>query len=124
MRALPVAVTLVGQARRGRAIRTSARRPIQEPGLSGRDAVLTIIGRHNARKLPDCGMPARGQVIDLAGAKVPGIGTVILIRDHDYRRSPNPADCDPEVYDAHSGSAWTPGPASRLAGLGGIVLAS
>ena len=53
-------------------------------GLLGRDAVLTIIGLQNAGKLPDCGAPAREQVIDLAGAGDAGIGTVIFIRDHEY----------------------------------------
>jgi hypothetical protein len=52
--------------------------------LLSSDAVLTIIGRQNAGKLPDCGAPARAQVIDLAGAGDAGIGTVILIRDHEY----------------------------------------
>ena len=42
--------------------------------LLGRDAVLTIIGRQNAGKLPDCGAPAREQVVDLAGAGDAGIG--------------------------------------------------
>jgi len=49
VRALPVAVTLMDQAR------------AWKHGLLGRDAVLTIIGLRNA-----------------------GIGTVILIRDHEY----------------------------------------
>jgi hypothetical protein len=53
-------------------------------GLLGRDAVLTIIGLQNAGKLPDYGAPAREQVIDLAGAGDAGIGTVILLRDHEY----------------------------------------
>jgi hypothetical protein len=53
-------------------------------GLLGRDAVLAIIGLQNAGKLPDCGAPAREQVIDLAGAGDAGIGTVIFIHDHDY----------------------------------------
>jgi hypothetical protein len=84
-------------------------------GLLGRDAVLTIIGLRNAGKLPDCGTPAREQVIDLAGAGDARIGTVILIRDHEYvcedrgaradaietagAASQIPADCHPEVYD-------------------------
>ena len=53
-------------------------------GLLGRDAVLAIIGLQNAGKLPDCGAPAREQVIDLAGVGDAGIGTVIFIRDHEY----------------------------------------
>ena len=52
-------------------------------GLLGRDAVLAIIGLQNAGKLPDCGAPAREQVIDLAGAGDARIGTVIF-RDHEY----------------------------------------
>jgi hypothetical protein len=35
-------------------------------------------------KLPDCGAPAQEQVIGLAGAGDAGIGTVILIGDHEY----------------------------------------
>jgi hypothetical protein len=53
-------------------------------GLLGRDAVPTITGLQNAGKLPDCGAPAREQVIGLAGAGDAGIGTVILIGDHEY----------------------------------------
>jgi hypothetical protein len=53
-------------------------------GLLGRDAVLTVIGPRNAGKLPDCGAPARELVTGLAGAGDAGIGTVILIRDHEY----------------------------------------
>jgi hypothetical protein len=53
-------------------------------GLPGRDAVLTVIGLQNAGKRPDCGVPAREQVIDLVRAGDAGIGTVILIRDHEY----------------------------------------
>ena len=127
MRALPVAVTLVGQARARKGNKDLGNR-LADPaaGLSGRDAVLTIIGRQNARKLPDCGMPARGQVIDLAGARDAGIGTVILIRDHEYgEASQIPADCNPEVYDEGFWSrvdAWAG--QFGLAGLGGIVLAS
>jgi hypothetical protein len=53
-------------------------------GLPGRDAVPTITGLQNAGKLPDCGTPAREQVIGVAGAGDAGIGTVILIGDHEY----------------------------------------
>lgn len=53
-------------------------------GLLGRDAVLTVIRLQNAGKRPDCGTPAREQVTSLAGAGDAGIGTVILIRDHEY----------------------------------------
>jgi hypothetical protein len=56
----------------------------QAVGLLGRDATLAIIGLHNAGKLPNCGTPAREQVIDLAGAGDDGIGTVILTRDDEY----------------------------------------
>ena len=85
MRALPVAVTLTDQAR-ARKHDTDLGNRLTDPafGLLGRDAVLTVIGLQNAGKLPDCGAPAREQVIDLAGAGDAGIGTVILIRDHEY----------------------------------------
>ena len=85
MRALPVAVTLMDQAR-ARKLDTnlSHRLADQAFSLPGRDAVLTIIGLQNAGKLPDCGMPARAQVAGLAEAGDAGIGTVILIRDHEY----------------------------------------
>jgi hypothetical protein len=55
----------------------------QAVGLRGRDAVLTIIRLQNAGKPPDCGTPAREQVIDLAGAGDAEIGAMILTRDHD-----------------------------------------
>ena len=85
MRALPVAVALMDQARAWKSDKDLGNR-LADPaaGLSGRDAVLTIIGLQNAGKLPDYGTPAREQVIDLAGAGDAGIGTVILIRDHEY----------------------------------------
>ena len=41
-------------------------------GILGRDVVVEIIGLRNAGKRPDCGAPAREQVIDLAGAGTPG----------------------------------------------------
>ena len=53
-------------------------------GFLGRDAVLTVVGLQNAGKRPGCGPPAREQVTGLAGAGDAGIGTVILIRDHEY----------------------------------------
>jgi len=56
----------------------------QASGILGRDAVLTIIGLQIAGTLPDGGTPAREQVSDLAGAGDAEIGTVILIRDHEY----------------------------------------
>ena len=85
MRALPAAVTLMDQARAWRNDTDLGNR-LTDPafGLLGRDAVLTVIGLQNAGKRPDCGTPAREQVIDLAGAGDAGIGTVILIRDHEY----------------------------------------
>jgi hypothetical protein len=87
VRALPAAVTLAGQARAWKHDTDLGNRVTgQAFGLLGRDAVLTIIGLRNAGKVPDCGTPAREQVIDLAGAGDAGIGTVILIRDHEYVR--------------------------------------
>ena len=85
MRALPVAVTLMDQARAQKRDTDLGNR-LTDPafGLLGRDAVLTVIGLQNAGNRPDCGLPAREQVIDLAGAGGAGIGTVILIRDHEY----------------------------------------
>jgi hypothetical protein len=56
----------------------------QASGRPGRDAVLAVIGLQNAGKRPDCGAPAREQVTGLAGAGDAGIGTVILIRGHEY----------------------------------------
>jgi len=87
VRALPVAVTLMDQARAWKHDTDLGNRLTNRAsGLLGRDAVLTIIGLRNAGKLPDCGTPAREQVIDLAGAGDAGIGTVILIRNHEYVR--------------------------------------
>ena len=85
MRALPAAVTLMDQARAWKN-NTDLGNRLTDPafGLLGRDAVLAIIGLQNAGKLPDCATPAREQVIDLAGTGDAGIGTVILIRDHEY----------------------------------------
>ena len=85
MRALPVAVTLMDQARAWKHDTDLGNR-LSDPavGLLGRDAVLPIIGLQNAGKLPDCGTPARDQVIDLAGAGDAEIGAMILTRDHDY----------------------------------------
>jgi hypothetical protein len=84
VRALPVALTLMDQARaRKHDTDLGNRLADQVFGLLGRDAVLTIIGLQNAGKLPDCGVPAREQVIHLAGAGDPGIGTVILRGEED-----------------------------------------
>ena len=83
-RALPAALTLMNQARaRKHDTDLGNRLTDQAFGLLGRDAVLAIIGLQNAGKLPDCGAPAREQVIDLAGAGDARIGTVIF-RDHEY----------------------------------------
>ena len=85
MRALPVAVTLMDQARAWKHDTDLGNRLTgQAVGLRGHDAVLTIIGLQNAGKLPDCGTPARDQVIGLAGAGDAEIGAMILTRDHDY----------------------------------------
>ena len=60
MRALPVAVTLMDQARaRKHDTDLSNRLTDQAFGLLGRDAVLTIIGLHYAGRLPGCSAPAR-----------------------------------------------------------------
>ena len=85
MRALPVAVALMDQAR-ARERDTDLGNRLADPafGILGRDAVLAVIGLQNAGKRPDCGTPAREQVTGLAGAGDAGIGTVILIRDHGY----------------------------------------
>jgi hypothetical protein len=85
VRALPVAVTLMDQARAWKHDTDLGNR-LTDPafGLLGRDAVLTVIGLRNAGKRPGCGAPAREQVTGLAGAGDAGIGTVILIRDHEY----------------------------------------
>jgi hypothetical protein len=85
VRALPAAVTLMDQARaRKHDTDLGNRLTDQASGLLGRDAVLTVIGLQNAGKVPDCGAPAREQVTGLAGAGDAGIGTVILIGDHEY----------------------------------------
>ena len=85
MRALLVALTLMDQARACMHDKDLGNRVTgQAVGLLGRDAVLTITGLQNAGTLPDCGTPAREQVIGLAGAGDAGIGTVIMTRDHRY----------------------------------------
>jgi hypothetical protein len=85
VRVLPAAVPLMDQAR-ARKHDTGLGNRLTDPafGLLSRDAVLTVIGLQNAGKRPDCGTPAREQVIDLARAEDAGIGAVILIRDHEY----------------------------------------
>jgi hypothetical protein len=85
VRALSAALTLMDQARAWKHDTDLGNR-LADPaaGLLGRDAVLTITGPRNAGKPPGCGTPAREQVIGLAGAGEAGIGTVILIRDHEY----------------------------------------
>ena len=62
MRALPVALRLLDQARvRKRDTDLGNRLTAQAFGLLGRPAVPTIIGLHNAGKLPDCGtVPGAG----------------------------------------------------------------
>ena len=85
MRARPAAVTLMGQARaREHDTDLGNRLAGQAAGLPGGDGVLAVTGRRDAGELPDCGAPAREQVTGLAGAGDAGIGTVILIRDHEY----------------------------------------
>jgi hypothetical protein len=85
VRELPVALALMDQARAWKHDTDLGNRLAdQAVDLLGRNAVLTIIGLQNAGKVPDCGTPAREQVTGLAGAGDAGIGTVILIRDHEY----------------------------------------
>ena len=73
MRALPVVVTLMDRARAWKHDTDLGNRVTDQAfGLLGRDAVLTVIGLQNAGKRPDCGTPAREQVIDLAGRGTPG----------------------------------------------------
>ena len=73
MRALPAAVTLMDQARAWKHDTGLGNRLTDRAfGLLGRGAVLPVIGLQNAGKRPDCGAPAREQVIDLAGAGTPG----------------------------------------------------
>lgn len=87
MRALPVALTLMDRARaRKHAADPGNRLTGQAFGLPGRDAVLTVNGLQDAGKVPDCGAPAREQGIGLAGAGDAGIGSVILIGDHEHVR--------------------------------------
>ena len=85
MRALSAAVTLMDQARTWKHDTDLGNR-LTDPafGLLGRDAVLTVIGRQNTGKRPDCGTRAREQVTGLPGAGDAGIDTAILIRDHEY----------------------------------------
>jgi hypothetical protein len=69
MRALPVALALMDQARAWKHDEDLSNRLTgQAAGLPGHDGVLTIIGPQNAGKLPDCGAPAREQVTGLAEA--------------------------------------------------------
>ena len=68
VRAAPAALTLIDQARRRKHDTDLGNRLTDQAfGPFGRDAVLMIIGLHNAGRLPGCGAPAREQVIDLAG---------------------------------------------------------
>jgi hypothetical protein len=84
VRALPVALTLMDQARaRKHDADLSNRLTGQAFGLLARDAVPTVNGLQNAGKVPDCGAPAREQGIGLAGAGDAGIGSLILIGDHE-----------------------------------------
>jgi hypothetical protein len=85
VRALPVALTLMDQARaRKHDADLSNRLTCQAFGLLGRDAVPAVNGLQNAGKVPDCGAPAREQGIGLAGAGDAGIGSLILIGDHEH----------------------------------------
>ena len=92
MRALPAAVTLMDQARAWKHDTDLGNRLADQAfGLLGRDAVLTVIGLQNAGKLPDCGAPAREQVIDLVRAGDAGIGPVshgVRVRLRDGARDP------------------------------------
>jgi hypothetical protein len=72
VRALPVAFTLTDRAcARKHDTDLGNRLTDQAFGFLGRDAVLTITGPRNAGKLPDCGAPAREQVIDPFGLTGP-----------------------------------------------------
>ena len=73
MRALPVAVTLMDQAR-ARKSDTDLGNRLADPaaGLSGRDAVLTIIGLQNAGKLPNCGTLRGSRSSTWRGRGTPG----------------------------------------------------
>ena len=106
MRALPVSLKLMDQARAWKHDKDlSNRLTDQAVGLLGHDAVLTIIGLQNAGKLPNCGTPAWEQFINLAEAGDGEIATVLLIRDHEYlcedrvarrvREDPAAAPADP-----------------------------
>jgi hypothetical protein len=67
VRALPVAVTTMDQARAQKHDTDLGNRLTDQAfGLLGRDAALTVIGLQNAGRRPDYGTPAREQVIDLA----------------------------------------------------------
>ena len=73
MRALPVALTLMDQARaRKHDTHLSNGLTGQAFGLPGRDAVPTITGLQNAGKLPDCGAPARNRSSAWPGRGTPG----------------------------------------------------
>lgn len=72
MRALPVSLKLMDQARAWKHDKDLSNRPTdQAAGLLGHDAVLTIIGLRNAGKLADCGTPVRGQFTGRAEAGTP-----------------------------------------------------
>jgi hypothetical protein len=115
VRALPVALTLMDQARaRKHETDLSNRLTDQAFGLLGRDAVPTIIGRQNA---------GGGIVIRLPGRVLTG-GRAAAI-EAAGAASQIPADGNPEVYDE---GFWSRVNALAgqfgLTGPGGIVQAS
>ena len=84
MRALPVSLKLMDQARAWKHDTDLSNRLIdQAAGLLGHDAVVTIIGLRNAGKLANCGTPVWERFTGLAEAGDAGIAAVILSRDHE-----------------------------------------